>query len=379
MLSVDELAAAGQPGGLAEAALAHAAAAGAAAADSGAALGHLGIRDTVVPADFGALAGRIPVAEPVCVTWIPAAGTPDQVAAWWAALPAATQRAAIRWSPRVLGALDGVPAWARDQANRLLLAAALDDPATSRGEAATARVVAQQIELEETAGELVQLHLLDLHGDRVVLGLGDLDTADAVGVLVPGILNSPGDDLGHLVRDARAVRDAAVTASPGLTVATAVWLGYRTPHTPREILTRGRAEKGGRALAGALAGLHAARTALAQPAGRTTVVAHSYGTVVVDEAADEDGVLAADAVVLLGSPGMEGDARGLEAPEVYDAATADDVVASLGWFGRATGEEAYGSTGLPLDPSAGHSDYFDADRPTLPAIGAVLAGTRIAG
>jgi hypothetical protein len=158
-----------------------------------------------------------------------------------------------------------------------------------------------------------------------------------------------------------------------------VWLGYRTPRTPGEIVSRGRAGAGGPALAGALAGLHAARTALAEPIARTTVVAHSYGTVVVDEAADGDGLLAADAVVLLGSPGMEGDARGLEAPEVYDAATDGDVVASLRWFGRATDQEAYGSVGLPLDPTAGHSDYFDDERPTLPAIGAVVAGHRIAG
>jgi pimeloyl-ACP methyl ester carboxylesterase len=42
--------------------------------------------------------------------------------------------------------------------------------------------------------------------------------------------------------------------------------------------------------------------------------------VVVDEAADVPGRLAADAVVLLGSPGMEHDAASLEVPEVYDAA-----------------------------------------------------------
>jgi hypothetical protein len=379
LLSPDELAAATGIAGMAEAALAHAAAAAAAADDSGTALDGLGVWDAFVPADFAELADRVPVAAPLCVTWIPAAGTPEEVAAWWAGLPAATQRAAIQWSPRVLGSLDGVPSWARDRANRLLLAAAVADPATPAYEAVSARAVAERIELEEAAGETVQLHLLDLPGDRVVLALGDLDTADAVGLVVPGIWNRPGDDLPHLARDARAVRDAAAAASPGLTVAAAVWLGYRTPRTPGEIVSRVRAWKGGPALADALAGLHAARTALAQPAARTTVVAHSYGTVVVDEAADQDGTLAADAVVLLGSPGMESDARGLEAPEVYDAATGGDPVASLGWFGTATWREAYGSTGLPLDPTAGHSDYFDADRPTLPAIGAVLAGTRAPG
>ncbi|MCW2683623.1 MAG: Alpha/beta hydrolase [Blastococcus sp.] len=379
LLAPDERAAAAGIAGLAEAALAHAAAAGAAADDSGSALGGLGVWDAFVPAHFAELADRVPSAAPLCVTWIPAAGTPEEVSAWWAGLPAATQRAAIDWSPQVLGSLDGVPAWARDRANRLLLAAAVADPGTPAYQAVSARAVTERIELEEAAGQQVQLHLLDLPGDRVVLALGDLDTADAVGLVVPGIWNRPGDDLPHLVRDARAVRDAATAASPGLTVATAVWLGYRTPRTPGEIVSRDRARTGAPALAGALAGLQASRTALAQPAARTMVVAHSYGTVVVDEAADEDGTLAADAVVLLGSPGMEGDARGLEAPEVYDAAAGGDPVASLGWFGSPTGQKAYGSTGLPLDPSAGHSDYFDVDRPTLPAMGAVLAGTRAPG
>jgi hypothetical protein len=108
------------------------------------------------------------------------------------------------------------------------------------------------------------------------------------------------------------------------------------------------------------------------------VVAHSYGTVVVDEAADVPGRLAADAVVLLGSPGMEDDAASLEVPAVFDAAGDDDLIGMLGWFGHSTGEKAYGSTGLPEDPSTGHSDYYDRHRPTLPAIGQVVAGGRTA-
>ena len=136
------------------------------------------------------------------------------------------------------------------------------------------------------------------------------------------------------------------------------------------------AESGGPVLAQSLAGLAAARTAMATDPARTTVVAHSYGTVVVDEAADVPGRLPADALVLLGSPGMEDDARSLEAPEVYDAAAQGDLIAKSGWFGRSTGEEEYGSTALPDEPSMGHSDYYDRDRPTLAAIGEVVAGVR---
>jgi hypothetical protein len=225
----------------------------------------------------------------------------------------------------------------------------------------------------------VQLHLLDLAADRVVLGLGDLDTADAVAVLVPGIHNTPADDLGALVGDARDVARAAGLAVPGSTVATAVWLGYDSPTHPGQILTRRNAVEGGRELADSLAGMRAGRRAVAAADARATVLAHSYGTVVVDEAADVPGVLDADAVVLLGSPGMEEDAAGLEVPEVYDAAAAGDLVVASRWFGTWTGSAAFHSTELPVAPDAGHSDYYDEEGPTLAAVGEVVAGVRAHG
>jgi hypothetical protein len=74
---------------------------------------------------------------------------------------------------------------------------------------------------------------------------------------------------------------------------------------------------------------------------------------------------------------MEDDAASLEAPEVFDAASAGDVVPRLHWFGdRGTAAASYGSTGLPVTAAMGHSDYLDADFPTLAAIGQVVAGVR---
>jgi hypothetical protein len=362
----------------AEDALDRAAAAAAAADRAGSALVQLGVRDAFSPADFAALAARVPVMHPVCVL-PPPAGRPEDVAAWWAALPLAAQLAAIRADPFGLGNRDGLPAWARDRANRLVLSAALRDEGRETYARFTARVVARRIAAEEAAGHQVQLQLLDLAGDRVALGLGDIDTADAVAVLVPGIFNTPGDDLGRLLRDARGVAEAARAAAPGLAVASVVWLGYDSPGSAPQILGRARARDGGAALAGSLAGLRAARRAAAGSVARITVLAHSYGSVVADEAADEPGRLAADALVLLGSPGVENDARGMETPEVYDAASPDDLVAGLGWFGTPTGFLRFGSTALPVDPDTGHSEYFDADRPTLAAMGQVVVGVRTPG
>jgi hypothetical protein len=308
---------------------------------------------------------------------VPVRQPPDDVAAWWSGLSHAAQLAVIAGSPAALGALDGVPAWARDRANRLLLSRAISDPRTSEGAAITTRAVARRIAAEEATGQVVQLQLLDLEDDRVVLSLGDLDTADTVAVLVPGVFNTPADDLNGLVADAADVGTATRAAAPGTAVATVVWLGYRTPSHVGEAVLRTSAHRGGRALAAALDGMDAARRSVAAPAARTTVVAHSYGTWVVDEAADQPGTLEADAVVLLGSPGMEDDAASLEAPAVFDAAAPVDPITWANWFGsRHTWEGGYGSTGLPTELTTGHSQYLDPDRPTLSAMGEVVAGTR---
>jgi Alpha/beta hydrolase len=353
-------------------ALVHAAAAAAAAYDASEVLVGVGVRNGWVPADLPRLATGADVHEPV----LPTEGAPHEVAAWWTGLPATARLELIRRAPAAVGRLDGVPAWARDQANRLVLDRALDDPRTPWAAAHTARAVARQLRVEEKAGRQAQLQVLDLEGDRVVLALGDLDTADAVALLVPGKGATPSHDLRRMATDARAVASSARAAGPGLSVATVVWLGYRAPASWYQAVLRESASRGAPALADGLAGLAAARTATGDAAPRTTVLAHSYGTVVVDEAADLDGELAADAVVLSGSPGMEEDARSLEAPEVYDATAPDDWVANRSRFGSSPREAGYGSTGLPTDPEMGHSDYYSPEFRTLPAIGEVVAGTR---
>jgi Alpha/beta hydrolase len=358
-------------------ALRHAAWAAEAAAGTGDGLAGLGIRDAFGPADFEDLLARVPLTGPFVAPALPAPRPPDEVARWWTGLSAAAQLAAIAQTPGRIGALDGLPAWARDRANRLLLDRALADPRTPALAAFTAGVVARRVAAEEAAGNEVQLTLLDLAGDRVVMALGDLDAADAVAVLVPGIGNSPADDLGALVRQARHVGAAARDAAPAATTAVAVWLGYRPPATVSATITRTAAWRGGPALAATLAGLSAARSATGGARLRTTVVAHSYGTVVVDEAADVPGTLAADAVVLLGSPGMEDDAASLEAPLVVDGVAAGDVVPRLHWFGDGgTLDPDYGAEELPVAPGMGHSDYLDPGCPTLAAIGQVVTGER---
>ncbi|SDX70329.1 Alpha/beta hydrolase [Modestobacter sp. DSM 44400] len=304
---------------------------------------------------------------------------PGAVATWWAGLSAAQQRAVVATRPGKVGGLDGLPGWARDLANRRLLDRSLGElPPGGARDMATA--VAAEVRHREGAGQPVRLLQFDPAGDLVSLSLGNVDTAAAVALLVPGIRTTPADDLRNVTDDAADVAAAATAAAPGLAVATVVWLGYRTPHLLGAPF-RWAADRAAPALDGALDGLAAARSAPgAAPPPRTTVLAHSYGTLVTGRAARQPGRLAADAVVLLGSPGVEGwTARDLEAPEIYGAWSPADLVAVTAGFGSGPTDPWFGDVELPTDPTQGHAHYYDADRPTLAAIGEVVAGRRDPG
>ncbi len=358
-------------------AAARAAAAAAASADPLSGLGGLGDDR---PPDFAGLAAVVLRDGYVTPSCLPVAGTePAAVAAWWAELSGPAQEFLVRSRPGLVGSLDGLPAWARDRANRVLLDRALADP-TSGGFAA-AQAADAEIAAEEAAGRTVRLWSFDADDHLVALAYGDLDRAEDVAVLVPGVGNGV-DDLDDLGDDAQAVAGAARAAAPGAAVAAIAWLGYRPPpHVLHPAaLGEDRAAAGGRALSGDLAGLRAARAAdplAGRTPLRTTVVAHSYGTVVVDRAAEDPGDLDADAVVLLGSPGMDGPASDLEVDEVFEASSfGDPITHALGVHGGRTDDWDFGATPLPTDWTTMHWEYLDEDRPTLPAVGEVVAGTR---
>lgn len=356
---------------LTDIALRHAAQAADAAADATAAVpvaGHLAPLAT----------GRgVPVAGPVPghvdVPRVPTGAAPDAAAAWWSGLSAAGQMAVIARAPRALGALPGVPAWARDRANRALLSRAL-----SRGDGAArgaAAVVATQVAAREATGQAVQVLELDLDEGLAAVALGDLDTADSIGVLVPGTGTTVADDLDAVLADAATVGAAAeAAAAPGAAVATVAWLGYRTPPSVPAAASSDRARTGGRALDTTLDGLAAARAASRTPRARVLVVGHSYGAVVIDEAADAPGRLAADAVAVLGDPGMDGPGWTLEVDEAHRALAPLDLIR---WtpdpvHGASLGTDELGYAPLPTDPGMSHSDYYDPHYPTVAALGRLL-------
>jgi hypothetical protein len=364
-------AAAARATALAAEALSRGSLAAAAARQADDALQAVGVTGGRAPVTFAGLAAAIVV--PAVIPVAPVGGSPAHVAAWWGALSADAQLAAIRDDPATIGRLGGVPAWARDRANRLLLAEALTAPGGP--EQAMLITVAGQLAAAEAAGRPTQLWAFDPARGTAAVAVGDLDTADAVGVLVPGMDTTVVGGLGSLLASAEGVADAAQEAMPAVAVATLAWIGYRAPQGPVQAVSRSSARRGAPALVDDLAALAAARTATGAAEPRTTVLAHSYGTVVLDRAADRPGRLAADAVVLLGSPGMErdGDLRH-EVPEVYDAVGGRDLIGVSGWFGEQPWEPDYGATLLPTDLTEGHSSYYDPGHPTLAALGAVVIG-----
>lgn len=349
----------------------HGALADAAAAQARDALAAVGVTGSRAPARFADLARVVPV--PAGVPVAPPGSSAFQVAAWWAGLSAGAQLLAIRDDAATVGRLEGVPAWARDSANRLLLERALAAPGAA--EEPFPITVAGQLAAAEATGRHAQLWEFDPAAGLAAVAVGDLDSADAVGVLVPGMNTTVVDDLGSLLTDAEGVAHAAGGIAPMASVAVLAWIGYRTPQGLGQAIHRSAARHAAPVLAGDLVGLAAARAATGSPLPRTTVLAHSYGAVLVDEAADRPGPLAADAVVLLGSPGMEGDGDlRREVPEVYDAVGGLDPIAVSGWFGEQPWESGYGATLLPTDLLQTHTEYYDADHPTLAALGAVVAG-----
>lgn len=164
---------------------------------------------------------------------IPRSASPAQIAQWWSSLSAADRQAMLHKDPTRIGNLNGIPAAARDQANRLALPiyrsrlearrdaaqALLDDwHPTGRGVPAEIVEARRQItdiearladldQVEETAGlPNRQLLVLDpSSGSQVhaAVANGDVDTAKNVAVFVPGFTTTVAGSLAGYDDDMR--------------------------------------------------------------------------------------------------------------------------------------------------------------------------------
>lgn len=319
--------------------------------------------------------------------------------------------------PEIIGGLDGVPAELRYRANRILIhrriaeleleLSLLDElgppnwidwidprwliatfPRRAEARFTVDRLHRQVTEYRRWLAEERQILLFDPGGDgRVVEVFGDLEGADRVAVLVPGITNdkttfsSAGE--GGFRANAAILYEAAAAIDPD--VATIAWLGYDTPDGIDAGL-RNAAESGVPALRRFIEGIDPR----AQSA--VTVVAHSYGSLVAGLAAAEG--LAVDDLVFLGSPGTGLDhssgAQLRPNGRVWvGLADGDPIAAALSpselppwwvpvpfmpawlaidmsdgpetlWHGANPAADGFGAARFSTAGSSGHSSYFEA-------------------
>ena len=353
-----------------------------------------------------------------------------EVSAWWNSLTEDEKNKIIAEHPEAIGNLDGISMDARGKANEIRLQtertkaaeelaaaeAARDkwDMNSPEYEAAQQRVDKARLKVEdlEKIEELMHpygdpmasdgipespYHLLylDASGDgdvRAAISVGDVDTAENVTTLVPGIgttARAEQGGLSALLGNAEAARNAAGADN----TAAVAWLGYDAPPGfsleemtstdykghQSEYMNADRADEAAPALNGFHEGIHSWHQSQGTDPHLTTVD-HSYGSLTAGTAALSTKTGVVDDMVLYGSPGGRADdVHEYNVPEghVYASANDDDVVAGkgTGWLsskplgkGLGAGEEAAGLGEKPHDMSGvrhissgegGHSDYWN--------------------
>lgn len=286
---------------------------------------------------------------------------PTEVAEWWSELEPAAQAALIAGAPAVIGNLNGVAYGARDKANRIELDRQLDAARSEferrQKQAWASNTLPPEFIDAETrllALENIKDALVAETGDRFLIALtedlpplaqvtiGNVDTADRVSYLVPG-MNTYTSDMSGWSKAAQNLYDEQRYLDGSHSSAVVAWIGYKTPPIPVfggldfGVTMGDYARTGGERLAADLAGFNAVA------AGRDVslnVVAHSYGTTTAANtlAGCDYGV---DNFVMVGSAGIEpaiDGAAGIHAANIY-AAQADNSLPGLSgdpwaWGGR---------------------------------------------
>ncbi|WP_436536741.1 alpha/beta hydrolase [Actinoplanes sp. HUAS TT8] len=366
-------------------------------------------------ADLEAQAGRSPV----------------EVQAWWESLTPQQQEQAILEFPDLVGRMDGIPVSDRDVANRSILArdsgnlkqrlTDIDDRTrylntlldqhriyeaypTAGNPLGAALAELQQLGDERTqvAGkvrgldaiaarlansELPQAYLIGLSSaddGRAIVSVGDPDTADNVLTYVPGT----GEDLSKVrggIQRADIMASDAAAADPKATTASIYWFDYDAPDAIPNAAASHYAEDGGPTLDRFQDGLRATHDG-ADPS-RNTVLGHSYGSTVIGHATMAKD-FAADAVVFVGSPGVDvnhaSDLSGIDAGKVYATRAQYDMIRMVPDLDIAHGNDPsdldFGARVFASDPGnpdnegATHSAYWEQNNIARKNISYIVTG-----
>lgn len=309
------------------------------------------------------------------------------VAQWWARAGSAVRQKLTKLTPALVGNLEGVPFTVRDTANRAYLG---DEIARLQAELRTGVGRGMNVEitnnlhmLKQIDGALVpdddttsrSLVSLDTTAPgRASIAIGDLNTADYISYLIPGMLFTIDGQIDYWADTATTLYQDQVSwlsrlGDTSSTVATIAWVGYQTPH----LLNVGSltlAEEGAGYLTSSIEGLQGVRGP-DQP--YLSVMAHSYGSTAVMIALQR-GDFQIDALAVVGSPGSSAQsvsALSVRGGNVYVGEANGDPVANTAFYGSDPGASAYGAyrmgvsggvdavTGERLSPSFWHIGYFE--------------------
>jgi hypothetical protein len=332
------------------------------------------------------------------------------VGAWWTGLDTDGQNVILSTAPWVLGNLEGVPFGVRDTANRETLLdtiATIDSsPASGRSALLNDRRELEMLQQVEraliTPAGAPQRYLLTFDADNggtASIVIGDLQHADYVSFLVPGMFYSVDSKLVDWASAAQTFYDTETEwidrladSNPrldGATVATVAWIGYQAPSmvnfTSLDLAYQGRDS-----IAAAIEGLRELRKG-DEPT--LSIISHSYGTTAAMLALSDLHVQV-DAIALVGSPGSTAATAadlGVPGDNVYVGEADWDQVKDTAFFGTDPGSAAFGAhhfgVGGGYDPltgetelgSTGHDEYFVAGSESMKnlALIALAQGYRV--
>ncbi|TDD29434.1 hypothetical protein E1218_04340 [Kribbella turkmenica] len=306
-------------------------------------------------------------------------------------LPEATAWALAESRPEQIGPLDGAPPQLRYRANHLILVAAHQRlHALVESRQATLEQRRRLVTLTEMLQPISTRLDVDAGGNRVVVPeprqyllvdpegqgrmievQGDLEQAENVAVLVPGMNN----DLERVRSQSVRAKEIREEVGPRKT-ATVVWLGYHAPIG----LTAARSTESSRAGAPQLCRFQAGLDVVKSADAKTTLIGNSYGAQLVGRA-----MLAgvrADRVVLTGCPGVD--------PAVHSAAQLTPPGTQL-FVARSRGDYVSYAEQHGPDPAGfpdmfrfetdndkvsitGHMSYFEKNSESMINVGRIIRG-----
>lgn len=321
---------------------------------------------------------------------------PEQAKTWWTSLSAVQQQEYIQAYSQQVGSTDGLPAGARDQANRIaldqrlaelgVLAAGPNLNAKYDAEIKNLTKIKQTLDAGANRPPEQRLMLLKFGNQymdgQVVMAVGNPDTAKNTVVHVPGVNTNVLDKLDDNIDRMSKLQAASDALTPGVPGDSAAifWMDYDPPEFDWKqseytgMLQRDRAQEGAPKLDGFVNGLKAQ-----SPDHHLTVSGHSYGSTVIGEAAQAGDGLAVTDIVVEGSPGMDVDSAKdlrIDPGHVWAMrADGDNLVPGGGQLFHGHNEGAHGLN-LPSDHAFGgnvmvansgdHGSYWNTNEQGLP-------------